>query len=78
MHSLLERINAAHKGVRGEAAAGYFSFSHFLYPDAKGGVAGAETGSIDGELSGGWRAAYSSYRYNYTSITCRMDDPACF
>jgi hypothetical protein len=78
MNSLLERINAAHKGVRSDAAAGYFSFSYFLYPDAKGGVAGAETGSNAGELWCGRRAAYSSYRYNYASITCRMDDPACF
>jgi hypothetical protein len=55
MHSMLERINAAHKGVLSKAAAGYFSFSYFLYPGAKGGVtgaeAGAETGSNAGELS---------------------------
>jgi hypothetical protein len=42
MHSLLERINAAHKGVRGNAAAGYFSFSYFLYPDVKSGITRAE------------------------------------
>jgi hypothetical protein len=53
MHSLRERINAAHKGVRSEAAAGHFSFSFFLDPEAKGAVAGAETGSNAGELSCG-------------------------
>jgi hypothetical protein len=78
MNSLLERIDAAHKGVRSEAAAGYFSFSHFFDLGMRSGVTAAETGSNAGEMMCGRRAAYSSYRYNYTCITCRMDDPACF
>jgi hypothetical protein len=51
MHSLLERINAADKRDVGRATAGYFSFLYSLYPDVKGGVTGAETGSNAGELS---------------------------
>jgi hypothetical protein len=78
MHSLLERINAAHKGVRSEAAAGHFSFSYFLDPEAKGAETGAEISADVGELACGRWATYSSYRYNFRSITCRMDDPACF
>jgi hypothetical protein len=57
MDSLLERINAAHKGDVSKAAAGYFSFSYFLYPDAKSAVTGAETRSNAGELS--WPASDS-------------------
>jgi hypothetical protein len=78
MRSLLERINAAHKGVRGKAAAGHFSFSYFSYPDVKSDVTRAETGTNAGELSDSRQASHSSYQYNYAPITCRMDDPARF
>jgi hypothetical protein len=47
---MLERTDLAHKGVRGRATAGHFGFSYFLYPDAKGGVTGAETGPNAGEF----------------------------
>jgi len=47
---MLERINAAHKGVRSKVAAGYFSFSYFLWAGAKGGVTGAEPGSNSAEV----------------------------
>jgi hypothetical protein len=58
MHSLLERIDGAHKGIRSKAAAGYFSFSYFLYVDAKNGVKGAETGSNTSRL---WSTASGSF-----------------
>ncbi len=78
MHSLLERINAAHKGVGRKAAAGYFSFSTFLYPDVKRGVTPTETGANVDEFAGSRHANRSPYQYNYAFITCRMDDLARF